>query len=49
MEYYSRACKPSHDSWCFKKSDFEGLEKINEAETGWKAIESRFVPDDYQG
>ena len=46
MEYYCRACKPSHTGRFFKKPDLEDLEKIDEAETRWKTIESRFVPDD---
>jgi putative DNA methylase len=46
MEYYCRACKPSHTGRFFKKPDLEDLEKINEAETRWKTIESRFVPND---
>lgn len=46
MEYYCRACKPSHTGRFFKKPDAKDIENIKDAENRWKAITPQFVPDD---
>ncbi|MFO7912843.1 MAG: DNA methylase [Desulfotignum sp.] len=46
MEYYCRACKPSHTGRFFKKPDSEDIKKTIEAEKRWEIIAPRFVPED---
>ncbi|MFU8769454.1 MAG: DNA methylase, partial [Desulfotignum sp.] len=46
MEYYCRACKPSHTGRFFKKPDAQDIEKIKGAQKRWETISPRFVPSD---